>query len=41
MAAWATRNPDLRAPDEAAITRSIADHTRPFSQAPGNLEAIR
>jgi fumarate reductase flavoprotein subunit len=41
MAAWATRNPDLREPDEAAIARSIADHELPFSRDPGDLHAIR
>jgi fumarate reductase flavoprotein subunit len=46
MAAWATRNPGLRAPDEAAIARSIADHELPFSREPvsrdpGDLHAIR
>lgn len=41
MARWTASNPGWRAPDEQAIARSIADHTRPFSQAPGNLEAIR
>jgi fumarate reductase flavoprotein subunit len=41
MAAWIARNPSLRAPDEAAIARSIAEHELPFSRAPGDLEAIR
>jgi fumarate reductase flavoprotein subunit len=41
MAAWATRNPDLRAPDEAAIARSVAEHELPFSREPGDLHAIR
>jgi fumarate reductase flavoprotein subunit len=41
MADWATRNPGLRAPDEAAIARSIAEHELPFSREPGDLHAIR
>jgi fumarate reductase flavoprotein subunit len=41
MAQWTAHNPGLRAPDEAAIARSIAAHEAPFAQAPGNLEAIR
>jgi fumarate reductase flavoprotein subunit len=41
MAAWVGEHPGLRAPDEAAIARSIAEHEAPFRQAPGNLEAIR
>jgi fumarate reductase flavoprotein subunit len=41
MAQWTGNNPELRAPDETAIVRSIAEHEAPFAQAPGNLEAIR
>jgi fumarate reductase flavoprotein subunit len=41
MAQWTGNNPELRAPDETAIARSIAEHEAPFAQAPGNLEAIR
>jgi fumarate reductase flavoprotein subunit len=41
MARWTGENPGLRAPDEAAIARSIGEHEAPFAQAPGNLEAIR
>jgi fumarate reductase flavoprotein subunit len=41
MARWTTEHPDWRAPDEAAIARGIAEHETPFTQAPGNLEAIR
>jgi fumarate reductase flavoprotein subunit len=41
MAAWVGRNPGLRAPSEAAIQRSIAEHDLPFSRPPGDLESIR
>ncbi|MFL6676135.1 MAG: L-aspartate oxidase [Massilia sp.] len=41
MAEWTGRNPGFRAPDEAAIARSIAAQETPFAQPPGNLEAIR
>jgi fumarate reductase flavoprotein subunit len=41
MARWTGANPGFRAPDEAAIARSIFDHEAPFAQAPGDLEAIR
>ena len=41
MAAWVGHNSELRAPDEAAIQRSVAMHRAPFGQAPGDLEEIR
>jgi fumarate reductase flavoprotein subunit len=41
MAAWTAVNPGFRAPDEGAIASSIAAHETPFTQAPGDLEAIR
>jgi fumarate reductase flavoprotein subunit len=41
MAEWVGRNPAFRAPDEASIARSIAEHDLPFSRAPGDLESIR
>jgi fumarate reductase flavoprotein subunit len=41
MAAWVGDNPALRAPDEVAIARSIAQHELPFEREPGDLEAIR
>jgi fumarate reductase flavoprotein subunit len=41
MARWTAEHPGWRAPDEAAIARSIAEHEAPFTQAPGSLEAIR
>jgi fumarate reductase flavoprotein subunit len=41
MAAWVGEHPILRAPDEAAIATSIAEHEVPFKQEPGNLEGIR
>jgi fumarate reductase flavoprotein subunit len=41
MAAWLQTNNALRAPDDAAIERSIAAHRAPFGLPPGNLEAIR
>jgi fumarate reductase flavoprotein subunit len=41
MAAWVGEHPILRAPDEAAIERSIAEHEQPFRHEPGDLEAIR
>jgi fumarate reductase flavoprotein subunit len=41
MAEWVGRNPDFRAPDNAAIARSIAEHDLPFKQPPGDLESIR
>jgi fumarate reductase flavoprotein subunit len=41
MAAWVGENPALRAPDEVAIARSIAQHELPFEREPGDLEAIR
>jgi fumarate reductase flavoprotein subunit len=41
MARWTESNPDWRAPDENALTRSIAAHQAPFAQAPGDLGAIR
>jgi fumarate reductase flavoprotein subunit len=41
MAAWVQRQRDRRKPDEAAIRASIERHEAPFSQPPGDLEAIR
>jgi fumarate reductase flavoprotein subunit len=41
MARWTERNPQWRAPDEAALARSIATHETPFGQAPGDLGPIR
>jgi fumarate reductase flavoprotein subunit len=41
MAAWVRRNPQSRAPDDAAIEASVAAHEAPFRQSPGDLEAIR
>ncbi|GAB2889043.1 L-aspartate oxidase [Paralcaligenes ginsengisoli] len=41
MAAWVGQNNELRAPDDAAIQRSVAMHRAPFGQAPGDLEEIR
>jgi fumarate reductase flavoprotein subunit len=41
MAAWVGEHPILRAPDEAAIASSIAEHELPFKREPGNLEGIR
>jgi fumarate reductase flavoprotein subunit len=41
MAAWLQTNNALRAPDDAAIERSITAHRAPFGLPPGNLEAIR
>jgi fumarate reductase flavoprotein subunit len=41
MAAWVGEHPILRAPDEAAIATSIAEHELPFKREPGNLEGIR
>ncbi len=41
MARWVKDNPAERAPDEAAITRSIAAHEAPLKQPSGDLEAIR
>jgi fumarate reductase flavoprotein subunit len=41
MAAWLTTNNALRAPDDAAIERSVTAHRAPFGLPPGNLEAIR
>lgn len=41
MAQWVQGNAIFRAPDEAAISRSIAQNEAPFAQQPGNLEAIR
>jgi fumarate reductase flavoprotein subunit len=41
MAAWVKRNVRLRAPDEAAIRQSIAQHAAPLRQGAGDIEAIR
>ena len=41
MAAWVKCNDVKRAPDEAAIMKSIAMHREPFGRPAGNLEAIR
>ncbi|TVT60440.1 MAG: FAD-binding protein [Azoarcus sp. PHD] len=41
MAQWVKDNPAERAPDEAAIMRSIAAHEAPLKQPSGDLEAIR
>jgi fumarate reductase flavoprotein subunit len=41
MAEWLTTNNTLRAPDDAAIERSITAHRAPFGLPPGNLESIR
>tara|TARA_R110001583_G_scaffold185046_1_gene344777 strand:- start:4496 stop:6214 length:1719 start_codon:yes stop_codon:yes gene_type:complete len=41
MAQWVKDNPAERAPDEAAIMRSIASHEAPLKQPSGDLEAIR
>lgn len=41
MARWVKDNPAERAPDEAAIMRSIASHEAPLKQPSGDLEAIR
>jgi fumarate reductase flavoprotein subunit len=41
MARWTETNPGWRAPDEDALARSIAAHEAPFSQAAGDLGAIR
>jgi fumarate reductase flavoprotein subunit len=41
MAAWLARNCAARDPDEDAIRASVAAHEAPFSQAPGNLDALR
>jgi fumarate reductase flavoprotein subunit len=41
MAAAVRAGLDWRAPDEAAIARSIAAHEAPFRQAAGSLEPIR
>ncbi|AWI79138.1 succinate dehydrogenase/fumarate reductase flavoprotein subunit [Parazoarcus communis] len=41
MARWVKDNPAERAPDEAAIMRSIAAHEAPLKQPSGDLEAIR
>src|SRR5206468_997879 len=41
MARWTGEHPDWRAPDEAAIARSIAAHEAPFAQPPASLETIR
>ncbi|MGE0013820.1 MAG: L-aspartate oxidase [Azoarcus sp.] len=41
MARWVKDNPVERAPDEAAITRSIAAHEAPLKQHSGDLEGIR
>ena len=41
MARWVKDNPVERAPDEAAITRSIASHEAPLKQHSGDLEGIR
>jgi fumarate reductase flavoprotein subunit len=41
MARWSGLGAGFRAPDEAAIARSIREHEAPFMQAPGNLETIR
>ncbi|GAB3406481.1 FAD-binding protein [Massilia agilis] len=41
MAEWTARNPQFRAPNEAAIARSMLEHELPFEREPGDLEAIR
>ncbi|AWI76457.1 succinate dehydrogenase/fumarate reductase flavoprotein subunit [Parazoarcus communis] len=41
MAQWVKDSPAERAPDEAAIMRSIAAHEAPLKQPSGDLEAIR
>lgn len=41
MAEWVGRNDRLRAPDEAAIVRSMAIHQAPFARPAGNLEPLR
>ena len=41
MARWVKDNPVARAPDEAAITRSIAAHEAPLKPSSGDLEGIR
>ncbi|HMM54023.1 MAG TPA: FAD-binding protein [Candidatus Desulfobacillus sp.] len=41
MATWVAAEGTLRAPDEAAIERSVREHEAPFAQPPGDLEAVR
>ncbi|SCC91399.1 Fumarate reductase succinate dehydrogenase flavoprotein domain protein [Thiomonas sp. X19] len=41
MALWVRGNPGRREPDLGAIRRSIAAHETPFTQKPGDLNAIR
>ena len=41
MAAWVTANPELRAPDLAAVTLGITAHEAPFRAAAGNTEGVR
>uniref|UniRef100_E6PVC3 Putative succinate dehydrogenase n=1 Tax=mine drainage metagenome TaxID=410659 RepID=E6PVC3_9ZZZZ len=41
MALWVRGNPGRREPDLGAIQRSIAAHEAPFTQKPGDLNAIR
>jgi fumarate reductase flavoprotein subunit len=41
MAAWVPRHGAFRAPDEAAIARSIESHEIPFRNKPANIEPVR
>ena len=41
MAPWVRREGAWRSPDEAAIAAAVARHEAPFTQPPGDLEAVR